>query len=102
MEVDQLDPNSTPMFHSCAVLGKNLHLSEPPCFLQISFIDVCFTYIYKMMAKDEGQRILILLRCIVEIIPMFQGCWEHFKKYTRASAKCKPPSSPPKNSFYGN
>lgn len=46
------------------------------------------------------HTILILLGCLVEIIPTFQGCWEDFKKYIRASAKCKLPPSTPKNSFY--
>lgn len=68
-----------PIFHSCAILGKNLHL------LSLSIFHKSLLLVYDLCI------ILLFLRCMVGMIPTFQDCWEDFKKNTRTSAKCKPP-----------
>lgn len=60
-----------------------------------SFTSLNLSVFYKsILLMYDLHTILIFLKCTVRIIPTFQGCWEDFKKYNRASANAVPSPLP--------
>lgn len=75
MEEDQLDSNSLQSF-----------IAVQPWAIFVTSLSLSVFYKPVLLMYDL-HTILIFLKCIVRIIPTFEGCWEDFKKYTTASAK---------------